>query len=110
MPRLRIDQMLNFSWKFLTPLALILLMVTAIVDKLFFLAIPGVQVAEGLIPWVRAGIHLLVNLIILVITIQILKGYQIKSRLVVAQPRPVVMTPESSAPASKQEGVSVYDS
>lgn len=110
MPRLRIDQMLNFSWKFLTPLALILLMVTAIVDKLFFLAIPGVQIADALVPWLRAGIHLLVNLVILVITVQILKGYQIKGRLVVGQPRPVVMTPEPTAPAATQDGATLYDS
>jgi NADH-quinone oxidoreductase subunit H len=109
MPRLRIDQMLNFSWKFLTPLALILLMATAIVDKLFLMAIPGVQIADGLIPWVRAGIHLFVNLV-MVVTIQILKGYKIKGRLVVAQPRPVVMTPESTTSAVTQDGVTVYDS
>ena len=34
LPRIRIDHMLNFNWKFLTPLALIMLMVTAIMDKL----------------------------------------------------------------------------
>jgi NADH-quinone oxidoreductase subunit H len=33
LPRLRIDHMLGFSWKFLTPLALILLIVVAILDK-----------------------------------------------------------------------------
>lgn len=34
LPRIRIDHMLNFNWKFLTPLALIILIVTAIADKL----------------------------------------------------------------------------
>jgi NADH-quinone oxidoreductase subunit H len=34
MPRLRIDQMLDFNWKFLTPIALVLLMATAIVEKI----------------------------------------------------------------------------
>jgi NADH-quinone oxidoreductase subunit H len=33
-PRIRIDQMLNFNWKFLTPLALAVLMATAVLDKL----------------------------------------------------------------------------
>lgn len=33
LPRLRIDQMLDFNWKFLTPLALVAVMVTAIADK-----------------------------------------------------------------------------
>lgn len=32
-PRLRIDQMMAFAWKFLTPLALAALLVTAVVDK-----------------------------------------------------------------------------
>ncbi len=34
LPRIRIDHMLNFNWKFLTPLALVVLMITAIMDKL----------------------------------------------------------------------------
>ena len=34
-PRVRIDQMLNFNWKFLVPLTLILILVTALVDGLF---------------------------------------------------------------------------
>jgi len=32
-PRLRIDQMMAFTWKYLTPLALASLLVTAVVDK-----------------------------------------------------------------------------
>jgi NADH-quinone oxidoreductase subunit H len=35
LPRIRIDHMLSFNWKFLTPLALALVMVTAIIDKVF---------------------------------------------------------------------------
>ena len=34
LPRLRIDHMLNFNWKFLTPLSLVLVMTTAILQKL----------------------------------------------------------------------------
>ncbi|MBN1665762.1 MAG: NADH-quinone oxidoreductase subunit NuoH, partial [Anaerolineales bacterium] len=34
LPRIRIDQLLSFCWKFLTPLALVTLMVTAVLDKL----------------------------------------------------------------------------
>lgn len=34
MPRIRIDHMLAFSWKFLTPLSFVLLIVTALLDKL----------------------------------------------------------------------------
>jgi NADH-quinone oxidoreductase subunit H len=35
LPRIRIDQMLAFNWKFLTPLSLALLIVTAVLDKIF---------------------------------------------------------------------------
>lgn len=35
LPRIRIDHMLAFNWKFLTPLSLALLVVTAILDKAF---------------------------------------------------------------------------
>lgn len=97
MPRLRIDQMLNFNWKFLTPLALILLIFTAVVDKVFFLVIPGVNISTSLVPWARAGVHLLMNLIILLITVQILKNYRIKSSHPVAAPRPVAVAPEPPA-------------
>jgi NADH-quinone oxidoreductase subunit H len=34
LPRFRIDQMINLNWKVLTPLALVLLMVTAIVNRI----------------------------------------------------------------------------
>lgn len=97
MPRLRIDQMLNFNWKFLTPLALVLLIITAVVDKLFYMLIPGLQISDIVIPWIRAGVHLLINLIILGITIQILKNYQIKGVQVVGKPRPVAVAPEPPA-------------
>ncbi len=35
LPRIRIDHMLGFNWKFLTPLSLSLLIITAILDKVF---------------------------------------------------------------------------
>ena len=97
MPRLRIDQMLNFNWKFLTPLALVLLIVTAIVEKSFLIVVPSLNLMDSAIPWVRAGLHLFVNLIIILITIQILKTHRIKGVRVVAQPRPVAVAPEPPA-------------
>jgi NADH-quinone oxidoreductase subunit H len=97
MPRLRIDQMLNFNWKFLTPLALVLLIVTAVVDKVFFIVLPGLHLMEGAVPWVRAGVHLLVNILIILGTVNILKSYTIKNRQVVAKPRPVAVAPEPPA-------------
>jgi NADH-quinone oxidoreductase subunit H len=97
MPRLRIDQMLNFNWKFLTPLALVLLIVTAIVEKSFYAILPGLNLVDTAIPWVRAGVHLLTNLIIVLFTIQILKTHRIKEVRLVAQPRPVAVAPEPPA-------------
>jgi NADH-quinone oxidoreductase subunit H len=97
MPRLRIDQMLNFNWKFLTPLALILLIVTALVDKTFFLVIPGLNISPSLIPWVRAGVHLFMNIMIILVTVLLLRSYQIKPVHVVAQPRPIAVAPEPPA-------------
>jgi NADH-quinone oxidoreductase subunit H len=41
MPRIRIDQMLNFNWKVLTPTSLALVALTAVVDKL----LPAGQIA-----------------------------------------------------------------
>jgi NADH-quinone oxidoreductase subunit H len=97
MPRLRIDQMLNFNWKFLTPLALVLLVVTALVDKTFYVLLPGIHISEALVPWTRAAVHLLVNVMMVFITVQILKTHQIKGVQVVGKPRPVAVGPEPPA-------------
>jgi NADH-quinone oxidoreductase subunit H len=67
-PRLRIDQMLDFCWKFLTPLALVLLIVTAIT---------------------RVLIHLSANLIIALGTIQVLRVYARKERRRMMEERPL---------------------
>jgi NADH-quinone oxidoreductase subunit H len=97
MPRLRIDQMLDFNWKFLTPLALVLLIVTAIVDKVFYVVVPNLHILDIVIPWVRAGVHLLMNLFIVFITVQLLKTHRIKTVRVVAKPRPIAVAPEPPA-------------
>ncbi|NQU31068.1 MAG: NADH-quinone oxidoreductase subunit NuoH [Anaerolineae bacterium] len=53
-PRIRVDHMLAFNWKFLTPLAFILLMVTALVGRIFlhsqWLA-PALFISNFLIAW-----------------------------------------------------------
>jgi len=55
MPRLRIDQMLGFNWKFLVPVALVNICVMALADK----AVP-----LGARPWVRAGTLLGANVLL----------------------------------------------
>lgn len=63
LPRLRIDQVMNFNWKFLVPLALVNLMATALVDKLGLEFIPGYAATGGFIELLpRAGVLLFVNI------------------------------------------------
>jgi NADH-quinone oxidoreductase subunit H len=78
-PRIRIDQMLNLNWKFLTPLALVVLMVTALMDK----ALPHDNL------WIYYLGMLLANVIIAWVTLQILRSQARIERKRVAEPRPV---------------------
>jgi NADH-quinone oxidoreductase subunit H len=87
-PRLRIDQMLGFSWKFLTPLALVLLMATALLDKIL---VGNLDVSTG----VRAISHLALNLVIALATVQILRVYARRERVRVGEVRPVAAPPIS---------------
>ncbi len=59
MPRLRIDQILNINWKFLTPLALVMLIVVAWVNRLAFDQGATTLVARA--PWLL-GANLVVGL------------------------------------------------
>jgi NADH-quinone oxidoreductase subunit H len=92
LPRLRIDQMMNTNWKFLTPLSLANLVVVALADKL----IP----AEPML--LRVGILIVINIVLWVITDRILgiveKQYE-KQLQVVAKPLPV------ARPEKKQETI-----
>jgi NADH-quinone oxidoreductase subunit H len=64
LPRIRIDQMLGFSWKFLTPIALGVLMLTALVDKL--------AAAAG---WNRTLVLVLANVVAVVVILGFVQGY-----------------------------------
>jgi NADH-quinone oxidoreductase subunit H len=63
-PRIRIDQMNQFNWKLITPLALVSLIVTAVVEKLA--AEMGLN---------RIGVHLGANLLLLATTMWALRVY-----------------------------------
>jgi NADH-quinone oxidoreductase subunit H len=74
-PRIRVDHMLAFNWKFLTPLAFILLMVTAVVGRLLMDS-----------AWLAPGLFAS-NLVLIWLTIEYLKSLARKEReQVEAQP------------------------
>jgi NADH-quinone oxidoreductase subunit H len=65
MPRIRIDHLLAFNWKFLTPLALVVLVNTAVLSK----------VLTGLPNWGYVLGMFLSNMVIGFITVEILRAY-----------------------------------
>ena len=78
LPRIRIDHMLNLNWKFLTPLALVVLIATAVMDKILINASPrGYTVGM-----------LIVNIVIILITLTILHSYAVIKRERVGEHRP----------------------
>ncbi|KAF0106136.1 MAG: NADH-quinone oxidoreductase subunit H [Anaerolineaceae bacterium] len=70
MPRVRIDHMLAFNWKFLVPLSLALLVTTAILHKLL-IVLPTWQYAVGMFAS---------NVVIITGTIEILRAHGRKQR------------------------------
>jgi NADH-quinone oxidoreductase subunit H len=65
LPRMRIDHILSFSWKFLVPLSLVLLVLSVLADKLGQLYIPGYAVAGSFVEMLpRTALLLLVNLVV----------------------------------------------
>lgn len=73
LPRFRIDQVLNFNWKFMVPLTLALLFTVALLDKLIFVWFPDITDLP------RALIHLSSNLIIAAVALEVLRR-QIRKR------------------------------
>jgi NADH-quinone oxidoreductase subunit H len=83
-PRIRIDHMLAFNWKFLVPLSLVVLVNTAVLNKVLF----------GLPVWGYVLAMFGSNLVIGFITIEILRAYGRKQRMVEQRPAPQVQTQE----------------
>ena len=84
LPRFRIDHLLNFGWKFLTPLALVNLMVTALVVRLFQPGnVAGTTIEPGpLAQWSAFGpIALLAaNVILIILTVVAVRGFAQKGQ------------------------------
>jgi NADH-quinone oxidoreductase subunit H len=70
MPRIRIDHMLAFNWKLLTPLALVVLVDTAILSKIL----------SGLPYWGYVAGMFFSNVVIGILTVEILRTYGRKKR------------------------------
>jgi NADH-quinone oxidoreductase subunit H len=92
MPRIRIDQMLNFNWKFLTPVAIVLVIVTAILDRLLI----QIKVGDNLRwlgaqpeKWIYALGMLLANILIIWISLSLTRRFSQSRRETVGEPRPV---------------------
>ena len=65
LPRVRVDQILDFNWKFLVPLSLVLLLVTAILERVLV----NLNLTVG---WRAIG-HFIANLIIMAGTLEIFR-------------------------------------
>lgn len=77
--------MLGFSWKFLTPLALVLLITVAIIDKLL--------VGES--PTVYVLVILGANLVIALVTVSILRAYGRMERKRIGEERPIAVASDT---------------
>lgn len=90
-PRMRIDQMLDFNWKFMVPLTLVMLLTVAILDKI---------IPANADPLVHAAIHLISNILIGVGTAEILRRRGRENRLLSMDNAPVdVELPPQTAAA-----------
>jgi NADH-quinone oxidoreductase subunit H len=85
-PRIRIDHMLAFNWKFLVPLSLVVLINTAILNK----------VLSGMPDWGYVTGMFGSNIVIGFVTIEILRAYGRKKRKAETKPAPQAQTQEQA--------------
>ena len=80
-PRVRVDQILIFNWKFLVPIVLALILTVAVLDKL---------IPSGTSEIVRASLHLASNVLIAFITLEIMRRHSRRLRRIQAEQSMVV--------------------
>jgi NADH-quinone oxidoreductase subunit H len=101
LPRFRIDQMLNFTWKVLTPLALVLLMLTAVTEKI--LSNAGWGLTSNTVPYIL--VHLAVNALIFAGLWWLAgKAESTHEVPVVGSPRPTAVPPKKPVADAAQDG------
>ncbi|MEK6222364.1 MAG: NADH-quinone oxidoreductase subunit NuoH [Chloroflexota bacterium] len=90
LPRIRIDHMMAFGWKFLVPNILVLLMFTPILD--YFVSDMG---------WIRVGAHFSLNMVILLISMQLSRNSFSPDRMerVKFEARPLAVPPKEEEAA-----------
>ena len=93
LPRIRIDHMLNFNWKFLTPVSLALVIVVAILDRLL------INSPE----WVYWLGMLSANVVVALVSLSLARRFARPKRQLVAEPKPVAR-PENAPVQSAQSG------
>jgi len=93
-PRIRIDHLMSLNWKFLTPLSLVVLIVTAVLDKALGLA--GISLLKGQNAWLYATSMLAANVAISWFMFLYLKRTESTRRRqrLTFEPRPVAVAPK----------------
>lgn len=87
LPRVRVDQLMSFNWKFLVPMSIINVIIVMVVGKVF-VANPAMAHANGGIavpPLVQALILLASNIVLFVVSLLIVARQARKLRLVEAE-------------------------
>lgn len=89
LPRFRIDQLLNFNWKFMVPLTLVLLLSVAFLDMLIADYLPNVGEAG------RAAIHLASNVVIGFAGLEVLRRAARRQRQLHNETSPILAIAEN---------------
>ena len=89
LPRFRIDQLLNFNWKFMVPLTLVILLSVALLDRLILDFIPGANDAG------RAAIHFGSNVVIGLIALEMVRRAARRQRQLQNELSPILAVAEN---------------